>query len=250
MRPVLVQIGPLSIPSYGVMLVTSFIIAIWFVKRVAKSAKISAIVIENLAFYIMLGVIIGGRVLYVIFHWSFYAHDILGVIRIWEGGHMFFGGFIGAFIAGALYTKKERLSILKLCDIIAPAIALGEFFTRIGCFLNGCCFGRPSSLPWAVKFPPHSIPGASEVGNYTLHPTQLYSSIFGLLLFFFLKRRFFSKHHTGEVFAWYLISYGGFRFGIDFIRYYENTANFAVNQVIALIMILLGGLIFIKSKSR
>jgi prolipoprotein diacylglyceryltransferase len=93
------------------------------------------------------------------FHWGQYEYDILGIIRIWEGGMMFFGGFIGGFLAGMIYLKKQKISVLQVADIAAPAIAIGVFFTRIGCFLNGCCFGTPSTLPWAIKFPAHCVMG-------------------------------------------------------------------------------------------
>ena len=250
MRPILIQVGELGIPSYGLMLAVSFIFAILFVKRAARRFNVSPIIIENLAFYLMLGVIIGGRVLYVIFHWTHYENDILGIFRFWEGGMMFFGGLIGGFLAAVLYLKKEKISIPLISDIVAPAIALGQFFTRIGCFLNGCCFGKPSSLPWAVKFPDECVAGVSPVGEYTLHPTQIYSSLFGLALFFFLWNRLYRPHKTGTIFALYLIFSGGFRFGIDFIRYYENSANFWINQVISVGLIIVGAVVFVTSSHK
>jgi phosphatidylglycerol:prolipoprotein diacylglycerol transferase len=248
MRPVLIQIGDFALPSYGLMLVISFISAILFVRHAAKKFKISPLVIENLAFYLMCGVIIGGRLLYVIFHWHQYESDILGIVRIWEGGMMFYGGFIGGLLASILYLHKEHVSVLLLGDVIAPAIGLGTFFTRIGCFLNGCCFGIPSSLPWAIRFPRNCVAGCSPVADYALHPTQLYSSLFGLALFFFLWKRLYSVHKQGEVFALYLILSGGFRFGIDFIRYYEDNANFLINQIIALALVVIGVIILVKAR--
>lgn len=232
------------------MLAVSFLAAIFFTKKTAKRFDVSPVVIENLAFYLMLGVIIGGRVLYVMFHWSQYENDILGIFRFWEGGMMFFGGFIGGFLASVLYLKKERIPILLIADIIAPAIALGQFFTRIGCFLNGCCFGRPSSLPWAVQFPEDCVAGMSPVGQYSLHPTQIYSSLFGLALFFFLWNRLYRPHKTGTIFALYLVFAGGFRFGVDFIRYYENSANFWINQIIALVLVVVGIIIYVRTSHR
>jgi phosphatidylglycerol:prolipoprotein diacylglycerol transferase len=245
-RPILIEFGGIAIPSYGVMLVISFIVAILYVRKATKKFDISPIIIENLAFYLMVGVIVGGRILYVIFHWHQYENDLLGIIRIWEGGMMFFGGFIGAMIAGFIYLRKQKISVLKVADIIAPAIALGTFFTRIGCFLNGCCFGTPSTLPWAIKFPPHCVAGSSPIGQYSLHPTQIFSSLFGLALFFFLNRKLKRIHRTGEVFAFYLMFSGIFRFGVDFIRYYENPANFWINQVIAIAVAGVG--VFLYSK--
>ena len=247
MRPILIQFGEIALPSYGVMLVISFICAILYVRKAAKKFNISLIMIENLAFYVMVGVIIGGRILYVVFHWSQYENDLLGIIRIWQGGMMFFGGFIGALIAGIIYLRKEKTLVLKVADIIAPAIALGTFFTRIGCFLNGCCHGTRSILPWAIKFPPHCVAGSSLVGQYSLHPTQLYSSIFGLALFFFLNKRLYKPHKIGVIFSLYLIFSGAFRFGIDFIRYYENTANLWINQVISFAIVGAGIILYVKA---
>lgn len=250
MRPVLIQIGDIAIPSYGIMLVVSFLFAIIYAKRAAKKADIPPVIIENLAFYLMLGVIIGGRILYVMFHWGQYEHDILGIIRIWEGGMMFFGGFLGGFLAGMIYLKKQKISVLQVADIVAPAIAIGVFFTRIGCFLNGCCFGTPSTLPWAIKFPAHCVAGASPVGDLTLHPTQIYTSLFGLALFFFLNNRLNKPHSRGEIFSFYLMFHGAFRFGINFIRYYEDSANIWINHVIALALIIVGAVIYIISSQK
>lgn len=247
MRPVLIEFGGIEIPAYGVMLAVSFLAALWYVKRKAPGQGISPIVIENLAFYIMLGVIIGGRLLYAAFHWSQYRSDLLGIFRIWEGGMMFFGGFLGGFLLGALYLRKQNISVLKISDTVAPALGLGLFFTRIGCFLNGCCFGKPSLLPWAVRFPDECVAGVSSLSGSTLHPTQLYESIFGLALFFFLNNRLTKSFRQGTIFAQFLIFYGGFRFGIDFIRYYENNANFWINQIIAIGLVIAGAIIIRRS---
>jgi phosphatidylglycerol:prolipoprotein diacylglycerol transferase len=246
MRPVLIDFGGIEVPAYGIMLAASFLAALWYVKRNAPRAGISSVIVENLAFYIMLGVIIGGRLLYVVFHWAQYENDLLGIFRIWEGGMMFFGGFLGGFILGAFYIRKQGISVLKIADAVAPALGLGLFFTRIGCFLNGCCFGKPSTLPWAMNFPDECVAGASPVGGLALHPTQLYESIFGLALFFFLNNRLKKPGRLGSVFAQFLIFYGGFRFGIDFIRYYENSANFWINQIIAIGLIVVGAFILFR----
>ena len=247
MRPILFRIGEIGLPAYGFMLVISFLVAIFLVKRFAKKFNVPASTIENLAFYVMVGVIIGGRILYVIFHWSQYENDLIGIFRIWEGGMMFFGGFLGGVCASLIYLKRERIPILLVADIIAPAIALGEFFTRIGCFLNGCCFGIPSILPWAVKFPEDCVAGGSPLADFTLHPTQIYDSLFSLALFFFLTSRLYKSHKQGTIFALYLIFSGAFRFGIDFIRFYEDSANFWINQIMALGLVIVGLFIFSRA---
>jgi len=246
MRPILIEVGGIEIPSYGVMLAVSFLAALWYVKRKAPRFSISPVVIETLAFYVMLGVVIGGRLLYVVFHWTQYQHDLLGIISIWEGGMMFFGGFLGGFLLGAMYMRKQKIPVLIMSDLVAPALGLGLFFTRIGCFLNGCCFGEPSTLPWAIRFPPECVAGASPIGTQSLHPAQLYESVFGLALFFFLNNRLGKSIRTGAVFAQFLIFYGTFRFGIDLIRYYENSANYWINQIIALGLIIVGMVIIVR----
>ncbi len=245
MRPVLIKFDGFGIPSYGTMLVISFIVALFLVKRRAKRFGISPIIIENLAFWIMVGVISGGRILYVLFHLSDFS-DFLSIFEIWNGGMMFFGGFIGAFLAGVIYVRRQHLDVLLLADIISPAIALGEFFTRIGCFLNGCCFGQPTSLPWGVRFPSGSFADIAGL-DCPLHPTQLYSSLFGLFLFLFLQRVLNKGYRRGVVFSLFLIFYGGFRFGIDFIRYYENLPNFIINQIISLMIAVVGTFLLFRT---
>lgn len=249
MRPVLIRIFGLGVPSYGLMLVISFLVAIFLVRRSAKKYNIPAAVIENLAFWVMIGVIIGGRLLYVLFHLGEY-YDFFTIFEIWRGGMMFFGSFLGAVAAGIIYIRTVKLPVLLLGDIIAPSIALGEFFTRIGCFLNGCCFGLKCSLPWGIKFPSDSIAGSSPVGEFHLHPTQLYSSLFGLLLFIFLFLRSRRKHFRGELFGLYLAISGLYRLAVDFIRYYENSANLWINQLISVAVIIAGIALYVISLKK
>jgi phosphatidylglycerol:prolipoprotein diacylglycerol transferase len=163
---------------------------------------------------------------------------------------MFFGGFVGGFLFGALYLRKQGISILEISDLVAPALGLGLFFTRIGCFLNGCCFGKPSVLPWAIRFPPECVAGSSPVAGQALHPTQLYESAFGLALFFFLNNRLRKAMRKGAIFSQFLIFYGGFRFGIDFIRYYEDSANFWINQAIAIGLVVVGVILLLKRAEK
>lgn len=249
MRPILFRIFGLGLPAYGTMLVLSFLAAIFLVGRAARRHRIPPAVVTDLAFWIMVGVIVGGRLLYVVFHLNEY-YDLLSIFEIWRGGMMFFGSFIGAVVAGFLFVRKTKVPALLLADLAAPSIALGEFFTRIGCFLNGCCFGQPTGLPWGIKFPADSFAGQSAVGGHHLHPTQLYSSLFGLLLFVYLFFRGRRRHWRGEMFAQYLVISGAYRFGIDFIRYYEDAANLWINQLISLAVIAAGVILLAWSRKR
>ncbi|MEO0086312.1 MAG: prolipoprotein diacylglyceryl transferase family protein, partial [candidate division WOR-3 bacterium] len=195
--------------------------------------------ITDLALWVLIAVVVGSRLFYVAFHWSEFRNDLIAIIRFWDprqpglSGLMFYGGFLGAFIAGLLFVALNRLPLVKLLDAVAPAIVLGEGFTRIGCFLNGCCFGVPTSSCLGVEFPLHS-PAGAQFPHQAIHATQLYSSLAGFLMFglaLILERR---KLREGVLFALILVLYSLFRFGIDFVRFYENAANFWGNQIVAL----------------
>lgn len=237
MYPILIRIGNLHIYSYGVMLFLSFLIGIKLVEHRAKRFGVEANKVADLAFITLISVIVGARLLYVIFHWSEFANDLIGIIAFWRGGLgglMFFGGFILAFVTGIIYVRRQKLPLLKMLDAITPALVLGEGLTRIGCFLNGCCFGKPTGSSFGIIFPPNSIAGYTF--DCPIHPTQLYSSLAGFILFIvtlILERR---QLKDGVLFGIIIMLYALFRFGIDFVRYYENAANFLINQVIAIII--------------
>jgi phosphatidylglycerol:prolipoprotein diacylglycerol transferase len=238
MLPVLIRAGNFQLYSYGVMLFISFVLGIWIVESRAKRFGVEPKKITDLALWVLLAVVVGARLFYVVFHWDEFRHDLVGIFRFWGNppglsGLMFYGGFLGAFVAGLIYVWVNRLPLVKLLDAVAPALVLGEGFTRIGCFLNGCCFGKPTNCPLGLVFPPNSAAGAQFPGQ-PIHPTQLYSSLAGFLLFglaLVLERR---KLKPGVLFGVILLLYSLFRFGIDFVRYYENAANFWGNQVVAL----------------
>ncbi|MEO0069543.1 MAG: prolipoprotein diacylglyceryl transferase [candidate division WOR-3 bacterium] len=249
MFPVLLRIGNLQLYSYGVMLFISFVLGIYLVEQRARRFGVDPKKITDLALWVLLAVVLGSRLFYVAFHWSEFKHNQIDIIRFWGNppglsGLMFYGGFLGAFIAGLIFVWVNRLPLVRLLDAVAPAIVLGEGFTRIGCFLNGCCFGKPTNSFLGVLFPPNS-PAGAQFPNQPIHPTQLYSSLAGFVLFglaLLLERK---KSKPGVLFAIILILYSLFRFGIDFVRYYENAANFWGNQVVALSLALLGVILLI-----
>jgi phosphatidylglycerol---prolipoprotein diacylglyceryl transferase len=242
MFPTIVKIGGLQIYSYGLMLFISFLAGIWIVERRARKFGVESKKITDLALWILVGVVVGSRAFYVAFHWQEFSHDLIGIIAFWRGGLaglMFYGGFLGALAAGLVFARVKRLPIVKMLDAAAPAIMLGEFFTRIGCFLNGCCFGTPTGGVLGMEFPLHSPAGAT-FPHQCIHPTQLYSSLAGMVLFLlalWLERRHLKD---GVLFSVLLIVYSLFRFGIDFVRYYENASNLWGNQVVAIGLTLVG----------
>ena len=162
------------------------------------------------------------------------------------------GGFLGALLSGGIYLYKKKISFLKVVDSVAPSLAIGLFFGRIGCFLNGCCFGKACDLPWAVTFPPHS-PAGYQMGNIAIHPTQLYSSAYGLLIFIILMLLDKKVHYDGFLFGVFLVLYGVSRFTVDFYRFYE-TQMFLIdgiefNQLVSLLLVI-GGIVLLLVLKR
>jgi phosphatidylglycerol:prolipoprotein diacylglycerol transferase len=262
MHPILVHLGKLQLRSYGFMLALSFLIGIWLAGRRAKQAGIDAQKILDLSVIIIIAAVVGSRLLYVVFHLDQYSNP-LDMFALWQGGATFYGGFILAVAASYFWIQKNNLSFLKIADIMSPSIALGLVFTRIGCFLSGCCYGKPTHMPWGVVFPPDSPAGTAAmataqqlgVDHVALHPTQIYSSIKGLVIFtalMLLQPRL--KQKQGATFGLLMVLYGIGRFTIDFFRYYETNARvlfgLSFNQVISVALIGLGLFLLLRKERK
>lgn len=228
MHPLLFKIGPFAVSSYGLMLSLAFFFGLWLAIKRAQRAGVTPNQMTDMSVWGIVVGIAGARLAYVVFHWNEFSSNPLSIINPFgpEGfgiaGLIFYGGLIPALAVGFLYIWRHKLPFWKTTDAFAPSIALGIFLVRIGCFFYGCCFGTPSELPWTVVFPPNS-PAGSFFPHTHIHPTQLYSSGYGLIilgLLFFLER---FKKFDGFTF-WLLIAfYAVARFSVDFFRYYENS---------------------------
>ncbi len=215
MHPILFSFGPVTVYTYGLMIAIGFLAATLLTVRFAKEEGIEAEVIYDLAFWIILGAVLGARTLYVLIEYEHYLSHPLEIIQVWKGGLVFFGGLIGGGTAALIFFRKYRLNPWRMGDMLAPSIALGHSFGRIGCLMAGCCYGAQCDLPWAVTFTDsHSL---APLGM-PLHPTQIYSalmnfSIFGLLLL--LRRR---TLFAGQIFLVYLLLYSVGRFIVEIFR--------------------------------
>lgn len=171
MHPTILRLGPLSIHSYGLMIAIGFGLALVLMYRLAKKEDLPAGRLLDLAFWVALAGIIGSRLIYVLTRWDefmtpLFTRGDLKVFKIWEGGLTFYGGLIGGIIVGLLLVRRWRIPLLPVMDIAGPAVALGQAVGRIGCFLAGCCWGKPSDLPWAISFPSKSIVFNAEFNLY------------------------------------------------------------------------------------
>jgi phosphatidylglycerol:prolipoprotein diacylglycerol transferase len=217
MYPILFQFGPFHIYAYGFFIVVGFAAATFLaVLRVRKSnIKISFENATELFFYTALSALLGSRILYVLINFDVFRQHPLQIFKLWEGGLVFYGGLFAAAIVALWYMKWHRLPLWKLADLISPLISLGLSCGRIGCFLAGCCYGKETSIPWAVVF---RNPESLARLNVPLHPTQLYDAANGFVLFFFLSWMEKRKTFDGQIFWLFLFLYSIARFFIEIFR--------------------------------
>jgi len=252
MHPVLIDLGVLKIYSYGFMLALSFLAGIVLAAKRSGRRGISTEIIYDLSIILVLGAIFGSRGLYIITHRDNF-NSLLDLIAIWQGGATYYGGLLLAMAGAVVFLRKKKVSFFRMTDIMAPSVAAGVFITRIGCFLSGCCFGNPTSCPTGVVFPPGS-PAGHYHADLAIHPTQIYSSLYGLVIFLILILLDRKKHFDGFLFSWLCILYGIARFIVDFFRYYEDSAIVAGgltdNQMISIVLILFGAVYLIVGRKK
>lgn len=229
MHPVLIQFGSITLYTYGLFVGLGFLAAVTFASHRAKRYGIVQEEMADLFFLILISSVLGARILYIIVNFDEFASDPISVFKIWNGGLVFYGGFIGALVTAFLFVQKKGLPLGKTADIIAPAIALGHAIGRIGCFFAGCCYGQQCDLPWAVTF---KDPQSLAPLNVHLHPTQLYEALSNMVLFATLLfvDRWLSSDKKGEgdgvkspskdgaIFWLYIFLYGLFRSIIETFR--------------------------------
>jgi len=217
MYPILFQLGSFHIFAYGFFIVIGFVTAtVLAALRIRKSdIRISFESAVDLFFYAVLSAVVGSRILFVLINFDDYRQNPIKILKLWEGGLVFYGGLILAVMVGLVYMRRHRLPIWKLADLISPLVALGLFFGRIGCFLAGCCYGKETSLPWGVVF---RNPESLARLNVSLHPTQLYDAVNGLAIFFFLSWMQKRKAFDGQIFWLFLLLYSITRFLVEMVR--------------------------------
>jgi len=216
MHPVLFKIGPLTIHTYGVLVAAGFLLGLGLAIRQAKKEDIPPNKIVDLGFYILLAALIGSRLFFVIINAPHYLRNPIDILKIWEGGLVFYGGLLFAIPIVLWYVKKHALGIWNTADLFAPSIAIGHAIGRLGCFFAGCCYGKPAEgLPWAVTF---TDPASLARIGIPLHPTQLYESLgeFVNFLILIILRRY--KSFNGQLFFTYLLLYSVLRFIVEFFR--------------------------------
>lgn len=215
MHPILLKLGSITLYSYGFFVALGFFSAILVSRAFAKKNDIDPQIMTDLVFTILVSALIGARLMYVIINFGYYKNDLIAIFKLWDGGLVFYGGFITSVIGSSIFIKIKKLKLWATADIIAPSIALGHAIGRIGCFFAGCCYGEETSVSWAIRF---SDPDSLAPLGVFLHPTQLYSVFSNLSIFLILLLIYKFKKFHGQVFFSYLLIYSIFRSYIETLR--------------------------------
>lgn len=262
MLPELFNIGPVPIRAYGLMLALAFFFCVMYLKYVTEKDNKPFEPFLTVAYLLIFGGILGGRLSYVLLHLEDFSADWTASFNPFASGQFgisglnLYGGVLMAIILAFLYLKWKKMSVLEVFDYCSPPLALGIGFGRIGCFLNGCCYGTPTDLPWGITFPVGSIP-FYEFGLQPIHPAQLYSALYAFSLFALLHYGRKYKQFHGQLFAVVLMIEALMRFLIESVRHYEDAMYFNLgslqptyNHVASILLFATGLVIYITQMRR
>jgi phosphatidylglycerol---prolipoprotein diacylglyceryl transferase len=254
--------GGVKIFGYGTMLFLAFLGSMNLAAWRARREKLDPELVYDLALWVFVGGLVGARMFYVIQYWGDRVRTVADIFKIWEGGIVLYGSIMGGTAAFFLYRAIRPFPLRPLLDVVAPSLALGIALGRLGCFLNGCCYGdRCEGLPWGVSFPRFSPPWSDQAAqgliahdapwSLPIHPTQIYSAIDGFVLLLLLSAYYPLRRRDGEVMALLMVTYPITRGLIEYLRNDEGVffLGLTISQTIS-IFLLLAGLLFWLGLSR
>jgi phosphatidylglycerol:prolipoprotein diacylglycerol transferase len=234
MYPKILDFGPITVHTYGLLLAAAFIAGIWITSRNARKAGINPDSIWNMGLVVIFSALVGAKLLLLFSNYHYYSQNFREIFSLstLRSTGVYYGGLLLALASAAWYLTKKRLPTWKIADMAAPGIALGQAIGRLGCLSAGCCYGKPTHMPWGITFT--SQYAYENVGvplNVPLHPTQIYESVGTFCLFLFLKWRLSRKHITGQILLEYLALYAILRFVIEFYR--DDDRGFVLNGMLS-----------------
>lgn len=247
MHPVLIEIGPFSIRYYGLMYVLGIIIAIFLVRSEVRRKRLPLSEDEqmNLLLFTVLAGIIGARLYYVVFNWPYYRQFPWEIPAVWRGGLAIHGGVLGGICAVLWFARRKTIPLLRLTDVVAPPLILGQALGRFGNFMNGDAHGVPTTLPWGVVFAP-GTPAGAQFPNIPLHPTMLYEMAINLGIFAYLWSTRKRPAKDGYTTMRYLLLYSLGRFGVEFLRADSLWFGpFRTAQLVSLVLIVLSATLMV-----
>ena len=249
--PVAFQIFSLEIRWYSLAYITGIILGWLYCKKKIIKDKILFDLFDDFITYLIFGIILGGRLGYVLFYnLSYYLENPIEILMVWNGGMSFHGGVIGVILATLLFSKKSTMSHFIFLDLVSLAAPIGIFFGRIANFINSELYGRPTDVPWSVKF--------IIIDDIKRHPSQLYEAFFEGIILFLILKHFTKKDYLkkpGLISAMFLIFYSLFRFTTEFFRNPDPQIGYMVlsltlGQIISIVFLILGGILFFYKKNE
>ena len=250
MHPIIFQFGKFKIYSYSLMVVIAFFCAFFYAWFEAKRLGEDRERVIDFGLLIFISAFVGARLLHILVNWRIYFRDPIRIFKFWEGGLVFYGGLILAVLVCVAYIKIFKLNLARWADILAPCAMIALSIGRIGCFLNGCCYGSPapSWLPWKVVYPTNVMP--LHLAGVPLHPTPIYSSIGAGIIAGILFWKSRHKRFEGEIFWLMLTLYAVDRFILEFFRADPRggipSLHLSTSQIISIPCFLLGVCFLIK----
>ena len=241
MFPRLFQIGSFSLPTYGALVSAAFLTALWLTSKFARERGVNSEKVVNLGVYCALVGMLGAKVLMIAMDPAYREHPgEIFTLETMQSAGIFYGGFIAALLFAFFYMRSQKLDVLSTADLFAPGLAIGHGIGRLGCFAAGCCWGKPTALPWAVTFTSKDTTTGVPLG-VPLHPTQLYEALGEAIICLFLIWRLQKKGHTdGQIIGLYLLLYGMLRFSVEFLRVHDGSnplgGPFVLEQWISLVL--------------
>ena len=224
--------GPFTLHTYGFLLAVAFLLGLWVASRQAKRAGLDAGKITDMAVWVLIAGLVGAKLLLVGVEWRYFARNPRDAFSIFQSGGVFYGGLGAGILVAWLLARRNRLPAWRTADVLAPGVAIGQAVGRLGCFAAGCCWGKATSVPWAVTFT--DVYAARAVGtpiDTPVHPSQLYESAAVFLIFLFLLWLAPRKRFHGQVTLAYVALYSAARFVLEFWRGDAERGTWFGNQV-------------------
>ncbi len=235
MQPVLIEIGPVTVYWYGVLFSTGFLAAAIHWACLSRRVGMPPMFGVELCIWVMISSVVGARLAFVAANASLFLDDPARILRIDRGGLIFYGGLVGATLAGVVLARRRAIPLWRMADYAISAVPLGHAIGRVGCLLNGCCYGAASERWWAIP-----------LNSVMRHPVQVAEATFNLVVYILLLQLYKHKHREGRVFAAYLILYPIGRFALEFLRGDERLEGLWLNaaQELSVLFILAGVLLW------
>ncbi|MCY6959208.1 prolipoprotein diacylglyceryl transferase [Clostridium brassicae] len=248
MKPILFEVFGIKVYGYGFMITIGIIFALVLLNKRSRTRGYDEDKLWDMAIFTIISGVIGGKILYILTDFNYIKSNPIAIIKEFGSGFVIYGAIIGGVLGIVIYCRRKKWSILKTIDLVAPSVALAQGFGRIGCFLAGCCYGRETHLPIGVIF--KESPFAPN--HITLHPTQLYSSMFDFGLALFLLWYDKKERKNGKVFSMYVIIYSVGRFIVEFLRNDPRgtVGILSTSQFIAIFTLVIGLILFNINKIR